>query len=42
LIHQVERDRSLLPYAGYRAALAGIVLRRLSKTRQAGPVDARQ
>jgi undecaprenyl-diphosphatase len=42
LIHQVERDRSLLPYAAYRAALAGIVLRRLAKGRPAGPVDARQ
>jgi undecaprenyl-diphosphatase len=31
LIHQVERDRSLLPYALYRGALAGVVLRRLSK-----------
>jgi undecaprenyl-diphosphatase len=26
LIRQVERDRSLLPYAAYRAALAGAVL----------------
>jgi undecaprenyl-diphosphatase len=29
LIRQVERDRSLLPYAAYRIALAGVVLRRL-------------
>jgi undecaprenyl-diphosphatase len=29
LIHQVERDRSLLPYAAYRLGLAGLVLRRL-------------
>ncbi len=42
LIHQVERDRSLLPYAGYRAALGGIVFRRLAKRRTAGPVDARE
>ncbi len=33
LIHQVERDRSLLPYAGYRIALAGVVLRRLRRCR---------
>jgi undecaprenyl-diphosphatase len=29
LIRQVERDRSLLPYAAYRIALAGLVARRL-------------
>ena len=29
LIRQVERDRSLLPYAAYRIALAALVLRRL-------------
>src|SRR5215208_3731379 len=29
LIRQVERDRSPLPYAAYRAALAGAVVRRL-------------
>lgn len=29
VISQVERDRSLLPYALYRIALAGIILRRL-------------
>jgi undecaprenyl-diphosphatase len=33
LIRQVERDRSLLPYAVYRAALAGVTLRRLSAAR---------
>ena len=31
LIRQVERDRSLLPYAAYRIALAGLVLRRLHR-----------
>jgi undecaprenyl-diphosphatase len=34
LIHQVERDRSLLPYAAYRLALAGVVLRRLQRERR--------
>jgi undecaprenyl-diphosphatase len=29
IIRQVERDRSLLPYAAYRVALAGLVVRRL-------------
>ncbi len=29
LIRQVERDRSLLPYAAYRVALAGAVVKRL-------------
>jgi undecaprenyl-diphosphatase len=29
LIRHVERDRSLLPYAAYRVALAGLVIRRL-------------
>ena len=33
LIRQVERDRSLLPYAAYRTALAGLVLRRLARSR---------
>jgi undecaprenyl-diphosphatase len=33
LISQVERDRSLLPYAGYRIALAATVLRRLRRRR---------
>lgn len=31
LIRQVERDRSLLPYAAYRVALAAVVARRLSR-----------
>jgi undecaprenyl-diphosphatase len=31
LIRQVERDRSLLPYAAYRAVLAATALRRLAK-----------
>lgn len=31
LIRQVERDRSLLPYAAYRAALAALVIRRLGE-----------
>jgi undecaprenyl-diphosphatase len=35
LIRQVERDRSLLPYAAYRLALAGVVLYRLRD--QSGP-----
>lgn len=38
LIRQVERDRSLLPYAAYRTALAAVTLRRLGRR----PVDARQ
>jgi undecaprenyl-diphosphatase len=33
LIKQVERDRSLLPYAAYRLCLAGTVLRRLRRHR---------
>ena len=33
LIRQVERDRSLLPYAVYRVALAGLVLTRLGRRR---------
>jgi undecaprenyl-diphosphatase len=33
LIRQVERDRSLLPYAAYRVALAGVVLARLRRGR---------
>jgi undecaprenyl-diphosphatase len=33
LIRQVERDRSLLPYAAYRVALAAAVLRRLRTRR---------
>jgi undecaprenyl-diphosphatase len=35
LIRQVERDRSLLPYAVYRVALAGAVLRRLVRDKSA-------
>src|SRR5437764_1239664 len=33
LIRQVERDRSLAPYAAYRVALACVVLRRLWEDR---------
>lgn len=33
LIRQVERDRSLAPYAAYRLLLAGAVVRRLRKNR---------
>jgi undecaprenyl-diphosphatase len=33
LIKQVERDRSLAPYAAYRLGLAALVLRRLKRTR---------
>jgi undecaprenyl-diphosphatase len=33
LIHQVERDRSLAPYAAYRVGLAGLVIRRLWQDR---------
>jgi undecaprenyl-diphosphatase len=35
VIHQVERDRSLLRYAVYRAVLAGVILARLR--RETGP-----
>ena len=38
LIRQVERDRSLLPYAAYRIALAAVVLERL---RRRSPGSAR-
>jgi undecaprenyl-diphosphatase len=34
LIRQVERDRSLAPYAAYRVALAAVVLRRLCHDRR--------
>jgi hypothetical protein len=34
LIRQVERDRSLAPYALYRIALAAVVLRRLRRGRR--------
>jgi undecaprenyl-diphosphatase len=33
LIRQVERDRSLLPYAAYRIALGALVLRRFKRGR---------
>jgi undecaprenyl-diphosphatase len=33
LIRQVERDRSLMPYAAYRAGLAVVVIRRLRENR---------
>jgi hypothetical protein len=36
LIGQVERDRSLLPYAAYRTALAAVVVRRLRKNQADG------
>lgn len=36
IIRAVERDRSLLPYAAYRVALAAGVLRRLRRTRCGG------
>jgi undecaprenyl-diphosphatase len=36
LIGQVERDRSLLPYAAYRTALAAVVIRRLRKNQADG------
>jgi undecaprenyl-diphosphatase len=41
LIHQVERDRSLLPYAVYRIGLAAVVLRRLRSGDPGQPVNAR-
>jgi undecaprenyl-diphosphatase len=34
LIHQVERDRSLLPYAAYRMGLAAVILARLAARRR--------
>ncbi len=36
LIGQVERDRSLLPYAAYRTALAAVVIRRLRENQRDG------
>ena len=39
LIRQVERDRSLLPYAVYRIALAGVILSRLAQRRRAPARD---
>jgi undecaprenyl-diphosphatase len=38
VIRQVERDRSLLPYAGYRIALAAVVIAKLR--REAGEIRA--
>jgi undecaprenyl-diphosphatase len=41
LIHQVERDRSLLPYALYRIGLASVVLRRVfRRARRPAPTPA--
>ncbi|MGI8413391.1 MAG: undecaprenyl-diphosphate phosphatase [Solirubrobacteraceae bacterium] len=39
LIEQVERDRSLLPYAAYRIALAGAVLGRLRAQHRCGAAE---
>jgi undecaprenyl-diphosphatase len=39
LIRQVERDRSLLPYAVYRIALAAVILTRLAQRRRAPARD---
>ena len=39
LIRQVERDRSLLPYAAYRVALAGLVARRLRREARDGEIS---
>jgi hypothetical protein len=36
IIDRVERDRSLLPYAAYRTALAALVVRRLRKNQADG------
>jgi hypothetical protein len=33
LIRQVERDRSLIPYAAYRTALAGVILWKVRRER---------
>jgi undecaprenyl-diphosphatase len=41
LIRQVERDRSLLPYAVYRVGLAGLVVRRLGAGRLGAGRSAR-
>jgi undecaprenyl-diphosphatase len=41
LIRQVERDRSLLPYAAYRTALGAAVLRRIASDRRRRRGDAR-
>jgi undecaprenyl-diphosphatase len=40
IIRQVERDRSLLPYAAYRLALAGVVVARL-RSAQSAPSSRR-
>jgi undecaprenyl-diphosphatase len=40
LIRQVERDRSLLPYAAYRIALAAAVLQRLRQSAPSGRMTA--
>jgi undecaprenyl-diphosphatase len=40
LIRQVERDRSLLPYAAYRIALAAAVLQRLRQSARSGRMPA--
>ena len=40
LIRQVERDRSFLPYAAYRAGLAGVVLATLRRRRAVADVGA--
>jgi len=39
LIRQVERDRSLLPYAVYRVGLAAVILGRLAKRRRPPATD---
>jgi undecaprenyl-diphosphatase len=39
LIRQVERDRSLLPYALYRAGLAGLILRRVTRSGRCRRMD---
>jgi undecaprenyl-diphosphatase len=36
IVGAVERDRSLLPYAAYRIALAAVVLGRLRRIRRGG------
>lgn len=41
LIRQVERDRSLVPYAAYRAGLGAVVLRRWWRQRGSGPAPGR-
>jgi undecaprenyl-diphosphatase len=41
LIRQVERDRSLLPYAAYRIALALVVIGRLRRQGGRPPTESR-